>query len=953
MPMKTAAHPLSSTSNLFLGATIFLLLLTAQLTIGQPEAQQSCLHKPAGLVAWWPGDGDAADFAGTNAGTPNNGVTYTTGEVGQAFQFNGVLISYYHNFTGSNVTIPDAPALDVQPTGFTVECWMEGVKNQNVSDPYAPDFDLIDKSHGWTDYTGWTFEGDDRDGTIFFGIGDGSSFPGVNSTVDVLDGNWHHLCGTWDGSNVQLYVDGVSQGSVPLTNPANNNRPLNFAYSWGGTGGPTRFFRGLLDEVSIYNRALSATEIQQIYAAGTAGKCKATTIVLTSLTYSTDTQAGSATVYVTRHANTNVTNTIQYATANGTAIAGQDYTRTSGTLIFNPGDVTKTISIPIINHPQTSSTNFQVSLKSPTGAALGSPRAATVTIHPAGRILTSIYGGYGLYEYNADTSNPLNLTPDPLNFVGFSNEYCSINCHYNDDYPSASQNGLIAFESNRDGTGYRIFVMNSDGTGIRQVTTNAGALDGDFSPAISADGTRIAFLSRRNGEPGGTFNIYLVNAAGTPVVTQVTSDVTAGTGYDAVVWDPADNSKLAYRSHGATQPNMGVGYLTLDGNGHIISDTFVGAKGSTGVSFALDWSPNGRYLDVIWGAEAQGAPPKVMTLFDLQLNTTTDISSDPNMGEALGDIRFSPDSQRIAIVESGTLNFIDLTGASLTTETNPVSSQPIWWQDGASIPDPVRLELAPAEVAVYNGGVSVDVVPTVYDAQGNVILHVADNWTNTSYNSELTDIAYESGSPHANISVQPGWTSYDIEWLLASNGGLTARVDQLVNPPAITALSAVSRKTHGRAGTFDLNLPLSGTGGIECRSGGVSGDHTMVVSFALPVTFTSASLVSGTGTVADAFVTGSNVEIDLTNITNAQTLSLQLTGVTDTFSAGNVTIPMSVLLGDTVGDGRVTNADVNQTRSQVGQPVTVTNFREDVTVDGQITNSDAQTVRSKVGTHLP
>lgn len=255
------------------------------------------------------------------------------------------------------------------------------------------------------------------------------------------------------------------------------------------------------------------------------------------------------------------------------------------------------------------------------------------------------------------------------------------------------------------------------------------------------------------------------------------------------------------------------------------------------MSQALDWSPDGRYIDVVWGAEAPGAPPKVMTLFDLQLNTTTNISSDPNMGAGLGQIRFSPDSQHIAVVEGGTLNFFDLTGARITSETNPISSQPIWWQNGASIPDPVRLELAPAEVAVYNGG--------------------------------------------------------------------------------------------------------------------VSGDHTMVVSFALPVTFTSASIVSGAATVADALVTGKNVQVDLTGVTNAQTLSLQLSGVTDTFSAGDVIIPMSVLLGDTTGDGQVTSADGNQTRGQLGQPVTNSNFREDVTVDGRINNSDVQTVRSALGTHLP
>src|SRR5205085_5880600 len=105
----------------------------------------------------------------------------------------------------------------------------------------------------------------------------------------VLDGRFHHVAGTWDGATVAFYVDGVLQGSMPLTTPQNNTRDLNIGFVWGG-GTPQRFFSGIIDEVTIYNRALGAGEIRTISGAGPAGKCAATiapavSLSLTSLAF--------------------------------------------------------------------------------------------------------------------------------------------------------------------------------------------------------------------------------------------------------------------------------------------------------------------------------------------------------------------------------------------------------------------------------------------------------------------------------------------------------------------------------------------------------------------------------------------------------------------------------------------------------------------------------------------
>ncbi|HST31833.1 MAG TPA: hypothetical protein VLK27_13455, partial [Chthoniobacterales bacterium] len=172
----------------------------------------------------------------------------------------------------------------------------------------------------------------------------------------------------------------------------------------------------------------------------------------------------------------------------------------------------------------------------------------------------------------------------------------------------------------------------------------------------------------------------------------------------------------------------------------------------------------------------------------------------------------------------------------------------------------------------------------------------------------------------------------------------------------IVPISAVSRKTHGPAGDFDVDLPLTGQPGIEDRTGGASGDHKVIVTFAVPVTVTNATVTPGAGgtaSVSSFSINNTQVTINLTNVSNAQTLTINLIGVVGGANSGNVGIPMSVLAGDTTANGLVNSSDVAQTQSQSGQPVGLSNFREDVTVSGQINSSDIGFVQAHSGTGLP
>ncbi|MDQ6764512.1 MAG: hypothetical protein M3Z22_00185 [Verrucomicrobiota bacterium] len=173
---------------------------------------------------------------------------------------------------------------------------------------------------------------------------------------------------------------------------------------------------------------------------------------------------------------------------------------------------------------------------------------------------------------------------------------------------------------------------------------------------------------------------------------------------------------------------------------------------------------------------------------------------------------------------------------------------------------------------------------------------------------------------------------------------------------AIVPVSAVSRKTHGTAGDFDIDLPLNTTPGIEDRAGGPSGNHKIVVTFAVPVTVQNVTVTpraGGTATVSGpAIVTNSQVTVNLTNVSNAQVLMLNLIGVSGGGNSGNVTIPVGILLGDSNGDAAVNSGDSQQTRTRSGQQVDLTNYRSDVNLDGTINSGDSQIVRANSGTSI-
>jgi hypothetical protein len=183
-------------------------------------------------------------------------------------------------------------------------------------------------------------------------------------------------------------------------------------------------------------------------------------------------------------------------------------------------------------------------------------------------------------------------------------------------------------------------------------------------------------------------------------------------------------------------------------------------------------------------------------------------------------------------------------------------------------------------------------------------------------------------------------------------------------PPPVALDAVVSRKTHGSAGTFDVDLPLTGTPGIECRSGGANGEHTLVFSLlnslntvsGITATATTSSTTvpvmvlntSGIGTDTHEYVA------NLSGVPNASHLTVTLNGVTDSANSfGDVSAHMDVLLGDVNSSGRTDSGDVTAVRNRTVSIPDQQTFRFDVNASGRIDAGDVTTTRNASVTILP
>jgi hypothetical protein len=219
-----------------------------------PTPITNCTPPPSGLVGWWKGDGNALDSAGGNNGVAQN-ITYTNGVVGQAFACDP------ENYGGAyaGVQIPDSPAY-VLTNSLTIEGWIR---------PRGDGYNIF-------------WRGDNRPGMdpYFLGMWGNNN---IKFLICDQDGNtvtvgttlnynqWTHVAATLDGSTgtMSIYTNGVlADQTVTTVRPFGDLIPGDSPGVGIGNvnDGQNNFpFIGDIDEISLYNRALTASEIQAIW----------------------------------------------------------------------------------------------------------------------------------------------------------------------------------------------------------------------------------------------------------------------------------------------------------------------------------------------------------------------------------------------------------------------------------------------------------------------------------------------------------------------------------------------------------------------------------------------------------------------------------------------------------------------------------------------------------------
>ncbi|MBN2507344.1 MAG: immunoglobulin domain-containing protein, partial [Verrucomicrobia bacterium] len=238
----------------------FAVSETATLTVEEPPLE--CLPAPSSLVGWWPGNGDSADAAGTNSAVLIGGAAFGVGKVGQGFDLNG---------STAFVRVPASSAIDVGAgDGLTVETW---IRPDDVGSERP-----VAEWHRWSgNGFGVHLRVGKLPGNLYASLVDTTGADHVIDTpaATIVAGTWQHVALTYDkgGGVAKLYVNGtlareVSVGSfTPQTTYDLNIGAL------ASSLGAALLFDGVIDEVSVYGRALATAELQAIFGAGTAGKC--------------------------------------------------------------------------------------------------------------------------------------------------------------------------------------------------------------------------------------------------------------------------------------------------------------------------------------------------------------------------------------------------------------------------------------------------------------------------------------------------------------------------------------------------------------------------------------------------------------------------------------------------------------------------------------------------------
>ncbi len=222
---------------------------------------------PKGLVLYLPFDESSGSVAKDYSGNGNDGTLYVgagdnpdnkwiDGMFGNALEFDGV---------NDYINIPDSPSLNIYgKTPITISLWMKKLGPSALSTGRGYSYPII-KSGGWSGNRISRYAIlENNYNVICFQLSDVSlSFNQLCYTyLDGLIGNWLHILSSWDGNTMKIFINGVEVASQQYTGTIGDTStyPLRIS-NWP-------YFNGIIDEVRIYNRALSEEEILALYGKG-------------------------------------------------------------------------------------------------------------------------------------------------------------------------------------------------------------------------------------------------------------------------------------------------------------------------------------------------------------------------------------------------------------------------------------------------------------------------------------------------------------------------------------------------------------------------------------------------------------------------------------------------------------------------------------------------------------
>ncbi|MEA2691557.1 MAG: hypothetical protein QOJ16_944, partial [Acidobacteriota bacterium] len=226
-----------------------------------------CAVAPRGLAAWWPLEDDSVftfdqtvfETTGASPGKRVGDPQPVPGKVNVALAFDGVQ---------SYVEVNSTPALRFGTGDFSIEGWLQTSQTTGAQS-------ILDKRGGGVGYHLFLYRGQ-----LGLQLGDANGYDNFVSKAFVADGAWHHFAVTVERGRkkgIRWYLDGqeVAPRADPTLHPGSldSSAPLRFAVRSSSLDG---YWKGVLDELSFYNRALNPQEALSIYRAQAFGKCQVT-----------------------------------------------------------------------------------------------------------------------------------------------------------------------------------------------------------------------------------------------------------------------------------------------------------------------------------------------------------------------------------------------------------------------------------------------------------------------------------------------------------------------------------------------------------------------------------------------------------------------------------------------------------------------------------------------------